>query len=90
MAFAFSQRKLNIEQAIRKTIGLHDTPVLFFAAASNAKHYSKKPVGHPAQMDEVIRVNSCTYDGIKSVFSPSSNKRDNALGTIGEEILLVM
>jgi hypothetical protein len=87
MALAFPQRKLKIERAIRKAIGLHDVPVLFFAAASNDKHYSKDPVGHPAQMDEVIRVNSCTYNGIKSDFSPPSNKRDNALGTIGEEIL---
>jgi hypothetical protein len=87
MALAFGQQKLKIERAIRKAIGLHDVPVLFFAAASNDKHYSKNPVGHPARMDEVIRVNSCTYHGIKSSFSPSSDKKDNALGTIGEEIL---
>lgn len=86
MAFGFTERKLKIERAIRKAIGVRDVPVLFFAAASNDKHHTKDPVGHPARMDEVIRVNSCAHNGTRSSFSPISDKKDNGLGTIGEEI----
>ena len=85
MSFAFSTEQREIERAIKEAIGHHD--MLFFAAASNNKHYSKDPVGYPAQINEVIRVNSCTYKGVRSHFSPESDyKKDNAFSTIGEEI----
>ena len=85
MSFAFSKMQPKINRAIKEAIGHHD--MLFFAAASNNHHYLEDPVGHPAQMKEVIRANSCTYNGNRSGFSPRSvHKRENALSTIGEEI----
>ena len=86
MSFAFSTEQREIERAIREAIGHHD--MLFFAAASNYTHYSCDTIGYPAQLDEVIRANSCTYEGIRSHFSPQADyKRDRAFSTIGEEIL---
>lgn len=85
MSFAFTRPQPKIERAIRWAIGQHD--VLFFAAASNDRHHYNDPVGFPATMQEVIRVNSCTHNGRQSHFSPNSDeKRENALSTIGEEI----
>lgn len=61
--------------------------MLFFAAASNNKYYSEDPVGFPANLDDVIRVNSCAYTGAKSHFSPDgSERRGDNLGVIGEEM----
>lgn len=85
MSFAFTNAQENLRRAIISAIGQRD--ILFFAAASNDRHYESDPVGFPASMDEVIRVNSCKHNGQQSDFSPNSDyRRDNALSTIGEEI----
>ncbi len=85
MAFAFSHPHPALADAIRRARGQRN--VLFFAAASNNKYFSEDPVGFPAKMDEVIRVNSCSHSGKRSSFSPrGSERRGDNLGTIGEEM----
>jgi hypothetical protein len=85
MAFAFSQPDYTVSNAIRRARGRRDR--LFFAAASNNRYYSEDPVGFPANLDDVIRVNSCSHTGSRSSFSPLGNSRGDSLGTIGEEML---
>lgn len=61
--------------------------VLFFAAATNDAHFKEDSVGFTATMADVIRVNSCSYNGQQSRFSPDSDRNTaNALSTLGEEI----
>jgi subtilisin family serine protease len=84
MAFAFSLPDHTISNAIRRAKGNRDR--LFFAAASNNKYYSEDPVGFPANLDDVIRVNSCSHSGSRSSFSPHGNEKGDSLGTIGEEM----
>lgn len=59
---------------------------LIFAAASNNKHDEENPVGFPARSPEVIRVDSCTWQGKQSNFSPSCSGVRHSLCTIGEEL----
>ncbi|KAK3367710.1 hypothetical protein B0H63DRAFT_85335 [Podospora didyma] len=84
MAFAFSDTQDGIRKAIVNAKATRD--VLFFAAASNNRHNERNPVGFPARMSEAIRVNSCTWQGHPSKFSPPGfTERDN-LATLGEEL----
>ncbi|UKZ72810.1 hypothetical protein TrVFT333_000447 [Trichoderma virens FT-333] len=84
MCFAFTQFHHTIHKAIYKAKGQRD--VLIFAAASNNKHDLENPVGFPASMNEVIRVNSCTHQGSPSSFSPTCDSEESSLGIIGEEL----
>jgi hypothetical protein len=90
MSFAFTRSDDKLRRAIVAAIGNGgmERDILFFAAAStNDQHYNSTPVGFPASMDQVIRVNSCKHNGRPSDFSPESDDRwENALSTIGEEI----
>ncbi|TWU78776.1 hypothetical protein ED733_006912 [Metarhizium rileyi] len=80
MSLAFRTEKTNITDAIE--FG-RDRGVIFFAAAAN---WPK--VGFPARLDEVIRVNSCTYKGEKSDFSPKFDctKTLKNFSVIGEHL----
>lgn len=84
MAFAFSRYQKEIRKAINKTKG--EREFLIFAAASNNKHDEPNAVGFPARASEVIRVNSCTWQGHPSNFSPGCSEVQHNLATIGEEI----
>jgi hypothetical protein len=85
MSFALDQWNARIADAIRIANASRST--LFFAAASNDRHLHSNQVGFPATMSEVIRVNSCTYHGSQSHFSPGGDlKWENTLSTIGEQI----
>jgi hypothetical protein len=89
MSFAFTKSHDKLRRAIVSAIGDGNVErdILFFAAASNDQHYNSNPVGFPAMMDQVIRVNSCKHNGRQSDFSPESGgKWEGALSTIGEEI----
>lgn len=84
MCFAFKKFHIEIHKAIRK--GKAQREFLIFAAASNNKHDDENPVGFPAYLDDVIRVNSCTYTGSQSSFSPGCIDQMDNLSTIGEEL----
>jgi subtilisin family serine protease len=84
MCFAFTKFHNAIYRAIREAKGQRE--FLIFAAASNNKHDLENPVGFPAYLDDVIRVNSCTYKGFRSSFSPVCNEQIDSLSTIGEEL----
>ncbi|KAF3074326.1 Subtilisin DY [Trichoderma lentiforme] len=84
MCFAFTRFHSTIYKAICEAKGRRD--VLIFAAASNNKHDLENPVGFPACIDEVIRVNSCTHKGLQSSFSPTCHSERSSLSIIGEEL----
>ncbi|KAI7780605.1 hypothetical protein LA080_015888 [Diaporthe eres] len=76
---------VNVMNAISSARDQHG--VLFFAAATNDAHFKEDSVGFPATMADVIIVNSCSYNGQQSRFSPDSDRNTaNALSTLGEEI----
>ncbi|KAJ5100790.1 hypothetical protein N7456_006842 [Penicillium angulare] len=87
MCFAFKKFHMKIDKAIREAKGKRE--FLIFAAASNNKHDDEDPVGFPASLRDVIRVNSCTHTGSQSTFSPGCHDRMdnlNNLSIIGEEL----
>ena len=85
MPFSLSKQPENLRKAMSSANGQHD--VLLFAAATNDGYYEQDPVGFPATMVHVIRVNSCQYNSQQSDFSPDSDRNEaNALSTLGEEI----
>ena len=85
MSFSFTNRHESLRKTISSASGQHD--ILFFAAATNGGYYIEDPVGFPATMAQVIRVNSCQFNREQSKFSPDSDRNNaNALSTLGEEI----
>ena len=83
MSFAFSTYQRPIYEAIMRARARN---AFIFAAASNDKHNAENPVGFPASLNEVIRVNSCTHRGFQSQFSPMGDSRTPNFSVIGEVV----